>query len=257
MQDSILTEFLNSLEEQGIPGCDCAIYYQHKPIYRHMAGYADLEKTKPITAETTYWLYSVSKLFTVTAVMKLVDNGSVDLDDPVYAYIPEYLHLKVKEGSELRPARQIMTIRHLLSMQSGLNYSITATSIREVIRNSNHQASTLDIIRALAEEPLDFEPGTRYQYSLSHDVLGAVVEVASGKSFEQYLSEYVFQPLGMKDTGFDLTSENKERMSQQFIYRSKSRTSKQIKNINSYTLTKNYKSGGAGLISTVDDCIQF
>ncbi len=257
MQDSILTEFLDSLEEQGIPGCDCAIYYQHKPIYRHMAGFEDIEKTNPITVETTYWLYSVTKLITVTAAMQLVDNGSIDLDDPVYAYIPEYLHLKVKEGSEVRPARQVMTIRHLFSMQSGLNYNITAPSIRKVISDSNHEASTLDIIRALAEEPLEFEPGTRYQYSLSHDVLGAVVEVVSGKPLDEYLSQYIFQPLGMKDTGFVLTPEKKDRMSQQFIYRSKSRTAKQIKKINSYTLTKNYKSGGAGLISTVNDCALF
>lgn len=257
MQNYVLTKFLDSLEDQGIPGCDCAIYYQQKPIYRHMAGYADTEKAKPITAETTYWLYSVTKIFTVTAIMQLVDKGIIELDDPVYAYIPEYLNLKVKEGSELRHAKQIMTIRHLLTMQSGLNYNITSQSIRKVTSDSNRQASTVEVIRALAEEPLDFEPGVRYQYSLSHDVLGAVIEMVSGKPFDQYLSDSIFKPLGMNDTGFDLTPEKEDRMSQQFIYSPKSRTSKQTKKTNSYILTRNYKSGGAGLISTVDDCIRF
>lgn len=257
MQTSVITDFLDSLENLGIPGCDCAIYYQHKPILRHMAGYADLERTKPITTETTYWLYSVTKLFTVTAVMQLIDRGIIGLDDPVYAYIPEYLDLMVKEGSELRPSRQVMTIRHLLTMQSGLNYNITSPSIRRVISDSNHQATTIDVIRALAGEPLDFEPGNRYQYSLSHDVLGAVVELSSGKSFDQYLHHNIFQPLGMKDTSFVLTPDLKDRMSQQFIYRSRSRTAKGVKKTNSYSLTPNYRSGGAGLISTVDDCIKF
>ena len=257
MKDAGLTEFLDSLEEQGIPGCDCAIYYKHKPVYRHMAGYGDAEKAKPITSDTTYWLYSASKVITSTAAMQLVDKGRLGLDDPVSDYIPEYRDLKVKDGAETRPAIQVMTVRHLFTMQSGLNYNISMPSIRRVVKETNGQASTMEMIKAIAEEPLDFEPGTRYQYSLSHDVLGAVIEAASGTPFDQYLEDHIFTPLGMKDTGFLLTTDSKERMSRQFLYQAKSRSSKSMSMENIFTISENYKSGGAGLISTVDDYIKF
>jgi len=257
MIGSDLTKFLNSLEESGIPGCDCVVYHNHKPVYRYMTGYADAGKTRPITEDTTYCMYSVSKLLTCTAVMQLVERGRIGLDDPVFEYLPEYSSLYVKDGSEVRPAKNVMTIRHLLTMQSGLNYNMAAQSILKVVKETNRQASTRQVIKALAEEPLDFEPGTHFQYSLSHDVLGAVIEEASGILFDKYLQEYIFDPLGMKDTGFDFTPERKARMSEQFAYRSESRTSKPTVMDNRYVITDNYKSGGAGLISTVNDLILF
>ncbi|HHY82134.1 MAG TPA: beta-lactamase family protein [Clostridiales bacterium] len=252
-----LTNFLDSLEKSGIPGCDCAVYQNRRPVYRHMAGYADAGRTKPITEDTTYWLFSVTKLFTCTAVMQLVEKNRIGLDDPVYEYLPEYRNLYVKSGSEVKPAKNVMTIRHLMTMQSGLNYNIAAPSILKVVKETNGQASTRQIIKALAEEPLDFEPGTSYQYSLSHDVLGAVIEEVSGISFDKYLDENIIKPLGMKDTGFDLTPDRKARMADQFTYRPKTQTSVPITSDNIYVITENYKSGGAGLISTVNDLMLY
>ena len=128
--------------------------------------------TKPLTKSNTYWLYSASKVITCTALMQLVDKGSIGLDDPVSKYLPEYKEMMVKDGSSVRKAENAMTIRHLLTMQSGLNYDLMAPSIRKLLKEKDNKATTREIIGALANEPLDFEPGTRYQYSLSHDVLG-------------------------------------------------------------------------------------
>jgi CubicO group peptidase (beta-lactamase class C family) len=252
-----LINFLDSLEGAGIPGCDCIVYHNHQPVFRHMAGYANKDRTKPISGETYYWIYSVSKLITCAAAMQLIEGGSINLDDPVYEYLPEYKDMKVRESSGVRPARNKITIRHLLSMQSGLNYNINAPSIVQILKETNGQASTRQLIKALAKEPLDFEPGTRFQYSLSHDVLGAVIEVVSGKPLDCYIEEKILLPLDMYNTGFELTPEKQDGMSEQFLYNVLSKTSKSISAVNDYVFTPNYKSGGAGLISTVEDVILF
>jgi CubicO group peptidase (beta-lactamase class C family) len=257
MSKTKLVEYLNSLEERGIPGCDCVVYHNHKPVFRHMAGFSDPEKTRPITVDNTYWLYSVSKLITCTAVMQLVDRAVISLDDPVYEYLPEYKNLKVKSGTDIKKAENTMTIRHLLTMQSGLNYNIYAPSIQEILKDTNGQATTRQIVGALANEPLDFEPGTHFQYSLSHDVLGAVIEVASGQQFGTYLDDNIFKPLGMKNTGFVLTEERKAKMAAQYAYNEEINGPAPISFENGFTFSPKYESGGGGLISTVDDCILY
>lgn len=150
-----------------------------------------------------------------------------------------------------------MTIRHLLSMQSGLNYNLDAPSIVEVLKDTDGLAATRQIIKALAKEPLDFEPGTHFQYSLSHDVLGAVIEEVSGQKLGSYLDEHIFRPLGMKNTGFELTAERKENMADQFEFHMDTMTSVPMSRENNYVLSGKYESGGAGLISTLDDYILF
>lgn len=257
MTQTILADYLSSLEKYGIPGCDCAIYHNHKPVFRYITGYADSARTKPLTANNTYWLFSASKLFTCTAVMQLVERRSICLDDPVSYYLPEYKNLTVKDGSAVKRAKNTMTIKHLLSMQSGLNYNLNATSILKVLKDTAGQATTRQVIKALADESLDFEPGTHFQYSLSHDVLGAVIEEISGQQFGTYLDKHVFKPLGMKNTGFELTPSRKVNMADQFEYHMDTMTSVPMSIENCYVLSKKYESGGAGLISTVDDYILY
>ena len=134
MSKKILENYLNSLEQCGIPGCDCAVIYNHEVVFRHTTGYADSEREKPLTDENTYWLYSATKLLTCTAVMQLVDKGLISLDSHVSDFLPEYKNLKVKTGKKTVPAKNQMTIRHLLSMQSGLNYDLDAPSIIRIKR---------------------------------------------------------------------------------------------------------------------------
>ncbi|HEX3028305.1 MAG TPA: serine hydrolase domain-containing protein [Clostridia bacterium] len=257
MNKSILAEYLDSLEKYGIPGCTCAVYHEHKPVFSHSAGYADAAKTKPMTSAAAFWLYSVSKLITCTAVMQLIEKGSLSLDAPVFHYLPEYGNLKVRNGSSTVKAKNAMTIRHLLSMQSGLNYNLETPSILKVLKDTDYQASTRQIIRALTEEPLEFEPGTHFLYSLSHDVLGAVIEEVSGQQFGRYLDEHIFMPLGMKKTGFELTPEREANMADQFQYDMNTMTSSPISRENPFAFSKKCESGGAGLISTIDDYILF
>ncbi len=257
MEKTKLIAYLDSLEQSGIPGCECTIYYNHEPVFRHAAGYADAGKSKKLTPDSTYWLYSASKLATCTAVLQLAEKGKIGLDDPVSRYLPEYGDLKVKTGTSVKKAKNPMTIRHLLTMQSGLNYNLGAPAIQKIIRETDRKASTRQIIKALAEEPLDFEPGTRYQYSLSHDVLGAVIEVVSGQKLGAYLAEHIFNPLGMTKTGFELTPDRKANMTDQYQYDMEKKTSRPVTWGNGFVLSEEYESGGAGLISTLDDYVLF
>lgn len=257
MDKTILADYLDSLEKEGIPGCDCVIFHNHKPVFRHTTGFADAGKTKLLTSANTYWLFSATKLITCTAVMQLIEKGKVALDAPVADYLPEYKRLNVKCGTDVVPAKNTITIRHLLSMQSGLNYNLQAPSILKVLEETENQATTRQVIRELAKEPLEFEPGTHFLYSLSHDVLGAVIEEASGQKLGEYLDEHILKPLGMKNTGFELTPDREANMSEQFEFHMDTMTSKPISINNCYQLSNKYESGGAGLISTADDYILF
>lgn len=252
-----LTEFLDSLPGMGIPACDCVVAHHHRQVYRHTVGYADAAKTRPLSARNTYWLFSVSKLVTCAGLMQLVETGKVGLDSPVSEYLPEYGRLRVREAGRVRPARNRLTIRHLLSMQSGLNYNLDAPAIRKTLRETDGHATTRQVVRALATESLDFEPGTHFQYSLSHDVLGAVIEAVSGQSFGEYLAAHIFQPLCMSDTGFRMTPARRARLAAQFQYDAEKKTVTRMTSDNNYVLSDQYESGGAGLISTADDYMKF
>jgi len=257
MDKSILTNYLDSLKNYGIPGCECIVYHKHKRVFSHIAGYDEHSEWRASPGTNIYWLYSATKLITCTAAMQLIEKGCMGLDDPVSDYLPEYGNVKVKHDSVIRKAENAITIRHLLTMQSGLNYDLEAPSIKKVIESTNGTADTRQIIEALANEPLEFEPGTHFLYSLSHDVLGAVIEVVSGMKLGKYFDKYIFKPLGMKNTGFRLTPELEARMVGQYDYRPETWSSVEIPKRNRYVLTKNYESGGAGLYSTANDYILF
>ena len=182
-----LTEYLDYLHKLNVPGCDLAVYRDHELIYRHQAGYRDLARTAPVRGDEVYLLYSATKVFTTCAAMQLIEQGKMNLDDPVSAYLPAYAHLTVKDGDTVRPAKTVMTVRHLMSMQSGLNYDTDTPAIEKVMKDNNQRAATRQIAEAKAEDPLEFDPGTDFQYSFSHDVLGAVIEVADGNDMQQVL----------------------------------------------------------------------
>ena len=256
MDFSKLTAYMDSLAAVGVPGCDLAIYRDHAPLYRHMAGCADAEGARPLRGNETYCLYSCSKVFTTCAAMQLIGQGRMNLDDPVAEWLPAYAHLTVRDGASVRPARRTMTVRHLMSMQSGLNYDLNVPAIQAVLKAHGSATTTRQLVDALAQEPLNFEPGTDFLYSLSHDVLAAVIEAASGQRFSDYLREHIFEPLKLKSTGFELTEARAKRMCAQYVFDAATGQRKLDKSgIANFQFSANYESGGAGLISDVQDCI--
>jgi len=251
-----LTKYMDSLGAVGVPGCDLAVYRNHEPVYRHMAGHRDVAGREPVQGDELYWLYSCTKVFTTCAAMQLIERGALNPDDPVSDYLPAYGHLTVREGDSVRPARRVMTVRHLMSMQSGLDYDMTTPGPTAVLAETGGQANTRQLVDARARDPLCFEPGTDFLYSLSHDVLAAVIEVAAGMRFSDCLRRNIFEPLGLKDTGFFPTAAEAARLCAQYEF--DDATGKPAPcptGANSYRFSPNYESGGAGLFSRVADCI--
>ena len=200
-----LENYLKNIDTNIIPDCEIAVYKDHKCLYKNSfarPNYPEEEKEKDL-----YYLFSASKVITCTAAMRLIEDEKLRLDDPVSKYLPEFANLYVlKEGKKV-PAENTLTVRHLMSMQGGFTYDLGFEGIKRVREESNNKATTREVVSALARMPLSFEPGENYQYSLCHDILAAVIEVASGKKFSEYLNEVIFSPLGIKDITFTPTED--------------------------------------------------
>ena len=254
-----LTAFLDhEAENFCIPARDMLILKDGREIYRHSAGYADTARTKTVTGDDLYWIYSATKVSTCTGALRLIEEGKLGLDDPVSKYLPKYANLTVKqEDGTVAPAKNVMTIRHLMSMQGGLDYDMHRGNIDAVIAEKGDDAGTVDIVNTFPEAPLIFEPGTHFQYSLCHDVLAAVIEVVSGKRYSDYLKEVIFDPLGMKDTTFHPTEEQLGRVSARYQYDEEEHVSKPVDpNRFQQGIPQSYESGGGGILSSVNDYIR-
>ena len=245
-----------AVAEHDVPCSDITVVHNGKVIHRYMNGTIDDEKKVPIKGDELYYLYSATKPITCTAAMQLVEAGVLKLDDKVSDYIPEFKEMWVRTENGLRRATKTISIRNLFSMTSGINYDLNSESIRRQ-KERNSCSSTLEMVRAIANEPLEFEPGEHFQYGLSHDVLAAVVEVVSDMSFGEYLENNIFAVLGMKHTSFTLTAKEKSKLCSQFIYDDLSGEVSLKGNENQFVLTPTYQSGGAGLISSAEDYIKF
>lgn len=253
-----LKHFLDSLDEFcSIPSCDCSVYFKHKEVFRHRAGYSDLARTKPVSETDLYWIYSCTKVSTCVAGMQMVEQGKMKLSDPISKYLPEYSGIRVRSGDGTVPCEKEPTIEDLFTMSAGFNYNFSCPSIKSLIEEKGKSVTTLEVIRALAQEPLDFQPGSRFQYSMCHDVLAAVVEVVSGVRFSDYVKQRIAKPLGMKELEFHVLPENVDRMSVQYNYDPASRTISNAGSRNLGIMSDNFDSGGGGIVATVSDYVLF
>ena len=201
-----VTRVMNASVEKGeISGYVGLIARRGKIGYFHAHGQAGTGSNKPVTKDSLFRIFSMTKPVTGVAVMMLYEEGKFFLTDPVSKYLPEYAEMTVKTGAAgtVRAERSI-TIRDLMRHTAGFDYSGMA-----LIKPGMNLAAWS---QALAKQPLAHQPGTRYHYAVGIDVLGRLVEVASGQSLDQFFEERIFRPLGMKDTGFWLPSEKLSRL---------------------------------------------
>lgn len=248
MQFKALADYLDSLPSKGVPGCDLIVLKDHETIYRHFSG--ESHPGKPVTGNETYWLYSASKVFTMTALMQQVERGNVKLSDPVSKYLPAYANLQVREGNSLRPAKTVMTVEHLATMQGGLDYDLASPSILACLKK-NPNASTCELAEAFIANGVNFDPGTRFCYSLCHDVAAAVVEVASGMPFDQYLKENITDPLGMQTMTFAPGDAEFARLAARYRWDADENPIQEDNGSVPYQLSPKHASGGAGLMGDV------
>lgn len=235
------------------------------------AGMADREQGRPIARDQIYRLYSMSKPVTGAAAMKLFEDGLLDPGEPVSAYIPGFEGKLVEENGRTVPAAREVVVKDLLDMTSGLMYNgstgLAGEHANEVFRKVDERllggnpVTTMEFAEEMGRGPLAFQPGSCWLYGTSADVLGAVIEAASGKRFGDYLEESFFAPLGMKDTGFYVPEEKRDRLVTAYRLDERGQLAPYRDNhlgiINAMDRRPAFESGGAGLVSTIDDYARF
>ncbi|MBR1609594.1 MAG: beta-lactamase family protein [Kiritimatiellae bacterium] len=253
-----LARFLDALPERGgWPGNDCLVMVHGEPAFRHQAGFSDLDARTTMTGRERVNVYSCSKIATCTAALQLFEKGLVGLDDPLADYMPEFADMKVRDADgAVRPARGQILVRHLFTMTAGFSYDFDSPSLAAFVAD-NPACPTRGFVRALAGDPLHFDPGTRWSYSLCHDVLAALVEVVSGKPFADYVRDNIFAPLGMAQSTFLLPESEFGTIAPQYAWNAETKKAERIgPEVLPYRPGPEYASGGAGCVSTCDDYVK-
>ena len=221
--------FLQQEVQDGrLVGVHGMIFQEGKVVYNQSFGLRDRESKSPLTTDALYFIQSMTKPIVSVALMTLYDEGKFQLDDPVSKYLPEYAHLNVvndpSKGSAAgtHPAPTAITIRQVLSHTAGMSHGIASVAYDKEIWNGiimNGKLKTLaQRTEALAKVPLIFDPGIKWNYSFSPDVVGRLVEVLSGKTLESFLNERIFFPLEMKNSGYNLTAAQQQRVMTVYAY---------------------------------------
>jgi len=262
-----LTKYLDDLEKDyGVPGYDLIIKKDHETIFRRMGGFSDYDRSVPVAGSDLYIMYSATKVITMTAAMQLIEQGKIGLDDPVTKYLPEFAKMEVADHCVLNqwppqiptladphhPAKTPITLRMLMTMTAGLNYDTGGAPILALKKTTDNQATTREMMTAIAEMPLLFEPGTHYSYSFGHDVIAAVIEVVTGQTYGDYLEEHLFGPLGIRDAYFHPDDTLQKRLTAQYMVDTESGEIRPVEQTNIYCLSDRYESGGAGLVCTAE-----
>jgi len=223
-------------------------------------GMADRESGTAMNKDSILRFYSMTKAITTAAALMLHDEGKLDVNDPVSKYLPELNDLQVATDDGVKPAENIMTVADLMRHTSGLTYGGSANREHNRLfkeHDPNNRDITLaEMAKRLQKVPLAFEPSTRWEYGISTDVLGRVVEAAAGQSLDEFLSQRLFEPLDMRDTGFSVPAEKLSRFAA--CYAPKEGSFEVMpEEHDKYLTAPAFKSGGGGLVSTARDYMRF
>ena len=252
-----------------IAGCLCWVARRGEVVQRTALGSRDLARGLPMTDDTLFRVYSMTKPVASVALMTLFEEGRFSLSDPVHRFLPAFRELGVYvqgryPAFQTRPAERAMTVHDLLTHQSGLTYgfmqrtNVDAAYRRLGIGERKPGATLADMVDTVATLPLEFSPGTAWNYSVSTDVVGRLVEVISGLSLDRFLRERIFAPLGMQDTGFEVPAAERGRFAACYTRGPGKRLALEDDPEQSpYTRDVTLFSGGGGLVSTAHDYLRF
>lgn len=255
-----------------LPGAQLLVARDGRVVHQTLLGHADLEAGRPLREDAIVRIYSMTKPITSVAFMMLVEEGKVALDDPVHRFIPSWRNLGVYVGGGgglpgtppgwlTKPTDAPMRMIDLLRHTSGLTYGFqNRTNVDAAYRAFKIDTFERDdglqgFVDALAAIPLEFSPGTAWNYSVSTDVLGYLVEKISGQRFDQFLHQRIFVPLGMRDTGFFVDEARAARLAQCYVRTPEGKLTPA--QIGSFRESPTAPSGGGGLVSTAADYMRF
>lgn len=242
-----------------LPGAQMLVARKGKIAWKTQLGWRDRETKEPMPNDAIFRIYSMTKPITSVALMMLVEEGRLQISDPVAKFLPEIAGMKVgteKAGSEgkptleLAPSARPMTVQDLLRHTSGLTYGEFGNSpVHTMYKDAkigDPSLTNAQFVTALSKMPLRFSPGTRWEYSRSTDVLGRVIEVIEGKSLGEVLTTRILAPLGMTDTAFTVPTEKLSRVVQP-----------KMEPFYDYAQKRTFEGGGEGLAGTLDDYLKF
>ena len=245
---------LEKSAELGVPCSEIVIFHEGKEVFHDVRGVRD-ECGTPLRADERFNIYSCSKPITCAAALTLFEQGKISLDDDLADYIPAFGDVKVAKKSGIFKAENKIKLYNLFTMTAGLNYKVTSAAVKEGKEATDGKCPTVKMMDYIAKIPLSYEPGERWLYSLAHDVIAAVVEIASGKRFGEYVKEKIFDPLGMNSSTYNLPESEVDSLPEQYLFNKK--LYNQGKHIVLYKLGTEYESGGGGCITTARDYVKF
>ncbi len=262
--DATLKSFVDSGKVVGV---SALIFEKNKEVYYNAFGYANREAKVPMDRKTIVRIYSMTKPITGVALMTLYEKGAFQLDDPLSKYAPEFANMKVYKGVDasgnliLEAAKRPITIRDITRHTAGFVTSTDLPGLSELVKKAdpmNPNNTLSEMAKKLASLPLLFQPGEQWAYGPSVDVQAYLVERISGKPFDQYLQETIFNPLGMTDTRYVVAESDRKRLAGMYNKTADGQLTLVPDNENTFNI-KNYplKPGGFGLTSTLDDYMKF
>lgn len=265
----VVSHFRRYVDEGKLAGWTAAVSRRGRVALHAHHGLADVEAQRPVADDTIWRIYSMSKPITSVAVLMLYERGLLELTDPVARYIPAFADMRVYRGGSAAnpgtaPASEPMRVWHLLTHTAGLTYGFHhAHAVDEIYRAKGFEFGAprgMDLAAACdawASLPLLFEPGSEWNYSVATDVLGRIVEVVSGQRLDTFLSEEVFAPLGMDDTGFSVAPDELDRLAGLYMRNPEGGLLRNTVMGDAATREPTYLSGGGGLVSTAADYHRF
>src|SRR6201996_1306215 len=259
--------FRNEISGGKIPGAILLIQQHGKPVYHEFSGVRDPTTKEPMTDNTIFRVFSMSKPITSVAAMTLIDQHKIKIDDPVGIYIPSFTTAKVgvekkadngEKVLELQPLKRPITILDLMTQTSGITYGFYGDSlVRKAYVNAkiyDGNFTNAEFAERIAQLPLQEQPGTLWDYGHSTDILGRVIEVASGKSLLQYEKESLLDPLGMTDTAFYVTDPEKQKL---IALPMPNDSDYRVGFVSSASVPMKWESGGGGMVTTMGDFAKF
>jgi CubicO group peptidase (beta-lactamase class C family) len=257
------------LDAGKFAGCVTLVGRQGKVAWLEAQGHLEVERRRPVRDDSIFRVYSMTKPLTSVGLLMLYEQARFQLDDPVHRFIPSWRDLRVFVSGnhptwKTTPVERPMTIRDLLTHTSGLTYGFMQhTNVDAAYRalgvgdTARPGYALRDMIAELAELPLVFSPGTRWNYSVSTDVVGHLIEVISGQPLDAYLREHVLQPLGMTDTAFVIADDRRDRFAANYLRLPDGRLQLADDPAHSAFRQCTFFSGGGGLVSTAPDYFRF
>src|SRR5580692_4976666 len=267
-----VTQFFQSeVDQVAIPGAVLVVARNGKIVYRQAIGYQDREKKIPMKADAIFRIFSMTKPVASVAVMMLVEEGKIDVMAPVAQYLPEFKDVKVgvektdpatgKPALTLEAPLRPMTVQDLLRHTSGLVYGpFGNTLVHQEYNKANlfDPGQTLaEFVTKLSKLPLAHQPGTTWEYGMSVDVLGRIVEIVSGMPFDRFIEEHVTKPLGMRDTAFYVNAAQAPRVAEPQIDPATGERPMFDEVANLTQEKVKFFSGGGGMLSTASDYARF